>query len=302
MSTTVLAASVAVLCLIVLPAYLHDSTRFDRNPISGLVVWGSMCVVGWLSAIVTFLKVGLGDTNTPLFRALGSFIDHLGDGHPLRGLGLSEVVGLSVAFDITVLMIGGIVVTAVRIASARSQQRTVLDLVAETPSSLEGVRLLRHPYPMAYFLPGDGGRVVLSTGAIDTLSRGELAAVIAHENGHRSGRHGAVLIPLQVLSSFVAFLPLARHAPSSMRTYLEMQADDYSRTRVSAEGLKTALAKAQLFQPPPVGALNAFDGVIDRRINRLAVEPASTSAAWTLFGSVSAASFLLCVLLVVARG
>ena len=205
MSTTVLALCVAVLCLVVLPAYVQDSTRFDRSPIGGLVIWGSMCVVGWLSAIVTFLKVGLGDTNAPLFRALGSFIDHLGDGHPLRGLGLSEVVGLSVAFDIPVLMIGGIVVTAVRIASARSQQRTVLDLVAETPNSFEGVRLLRHPYPMAYFVPGDGGRVVLSTGAIDALSRSELDAVIAHENGHRNGRHGAVLIPLQVLSSLVDF-------------------------------------------------------------------------------------------------
>ena len=107
-----------VLCLIVLPAYLHDSTRFDRNPISGLVVWGSMCVVGWLSAIVTFLKVGLGDTTLLYFGRWGRSSSHLGDGHPLRGLGLSEVVGLSVAFDITVLMIGGIVVTSVRIGSS----------------------------------------------------------------------------------------------------------------------------------------------------------------------------------------
>ena len=298
MPTTILALCASVLFLVALPSVLHSTTRFDRNPIGGLVIWGSMCVVGWMSAVVTFLKVGLGDTDAPLFRVLVSFIDHLGDGHPLRGLGLSEVVGLSVAFDITVLMLGGLVVTAVRIGSARSQQRTVLDLVAEDPKTLEGVCLLRHPYPMAYFLPGDGGRVVLSTGAVDVLSRSELDAVIAHEIGHRLGRHGTVLIPLQVLSSFVSFLPLARHAPATMRAYLEMLADDFSRSRGSSESLKTALAKAALFQPPPVGALSAADRVIDRRISRLTVDPSPARVALTLFGGVSVAALFLSLLMV----
>jgi Zn-dependent protease with chaperone function len=294
--TTILALSASVLCLIVLPKALHSTIRFDRNPVSGLVIWGSLCVVGWLSTVVMFLKIGLGNTDAPLFRTMMSFTDHFGDGHPLRGLGLSEVVGLSVAFDVTVLMLGGLVVTAVRIWSARSQQRTVLDLVAEAPDSLEGVCLLRHPYPMAYFLPGDGGRVVLSTGAVDVLSQGELDAVIAHEMGHRKGRHGAVLIPLQVLSSFVSFLPIARHAPMVMRTYLEMLADDFSRSRGSAEALKTALSKASLFQPAPVGALNAIDGVIDRRIDRLTIEPIRARAAFALLGGVSLATSFLCLL------
>jgi Zn-dependent protease with chaperone function len=226
-------------------------------------------------------------------------VQHLGDGHPLRGLGVSEVVGLSVAFDITVLMLGGLVVAGAKIWSIRSQQRTVLDLVAEPKGSLEGVCLLNHPYPMAYFLPGDGGRVVLSTGAIDVLSPGELHAVVAHEIGHRSGRHGAFLVPLQVLSSFVSFLPLARYAPAAMREYLEMSADDYSRSRESSAALAAALRKATLFQPPPLGALAAHDTLIERRISRLAVEPASTRTTMVLFSGVGAASLLLCLLLAV---
>jgi Zn-dependent protease with chaperone function len=289
MSTTILALVASVLCLIVLPLTLYSTPRFDRNPIGGLVIWGTLCVVGWLSAVVVFLRVGLGNTDTPLFRALITFVDRLGDGHPLRGLGLSEVVGLSVAFDITVLMLGGLVVTAVRIWTARSQQRTVIDLVAEAPGALEGVCLLRHPYPMAYFLPGDGGRVVLSTGAVEVLNQPELDAVIAHENGHRNGRHGAVLIPLQVLASFVSFLPLARYAPTAIRAYLEMLADDFSRSQSSTEALKTALTKAALFQPPPVGALNAFGAVIDRRIDRLDVEPTRARTAWAALSGVGCA-------------
>lgn len=297
MSTFELAVETSVLCLIVMPLMLRSSTRWDSSPRAGFVLWGSMCVVGWLSAVVVFLDVGLGVPRGSLLLALTAFIQHLGDGHPLRGLGLSEVVGLSVAFDIGVLMIGGLVVTAARIWNVRSGQRTVIDLVAEPPDSLEGVCLLKHSYPMAYFLPGDGGRVVLSTGAIDVLSTREVEAVIAHEVGHRSGRHGAFLVPLQVLSSFVSFLPLARYAPAAMRTYLEMSADDYSRSRELSDPLRTALKKSYLFQPPPVGALNVADGVIERRINRLALEPASTRGALAISGSVTLVTALLCLVL-----
>ncbi len=297
MTTTVLALAMALLCLVVLPLLLRSWKGFDRNPHSGLVVWGAMCVVGWFSAVVLFLDVGLGYPHDPILRSLTAFIRHLGDGHPLRGLGLSEVVGLSVTFDITVLMLGGLVVTAVKVWRVRSQQRTVLDLVAEAPDSLDGVCLLRHPYPMAYFLPGDGGRVVLSTGAIDVLSQSELDAVIAHEIGHRSGRHGAFLVPLQVLSSFVSFLPLARYAPNVMRSFLEMSADDYSRSHESSGAIRTALTKASLFQPPPAGALNITDDVIERRIDRLAVAPARKRGVWAPVLSAVVASGLLCELL-----
>ena len=298
MPTITLALCATVLCLIVLPALLHATTRLDRNPVVGLVLWGSMCVVGWSSAVVTFLKVGLGSTDTPLFRALIGFIQRLGDGHPLRGLGLSEVVGLSVAFDITVLMLGGLIVAALRICGVRSRQRTVIDLVAEFPDSMEGVCLLRHSYPMAYYLPGDGGRVVLSTGAVDVLSQSELNAVIAHEIGHRNGRHGTVLIPLQVLSSFVSFLPLARHAPLTMRAYLEMAADDHARSRDSSTALRTALEKARLFRPPPVGAFGVADGVIDRRIERLHVDATPVRAVLTSFSVVLGAALVMFVLVV----
>lgn len=297
MTTPVLALAMAMLCLIVLPLLLRSWTAFDRNPHGGLVVWGAMCVIGWFGAVVLFLDVGLGVPREPILGSLVVFVQHLGDGHPLRGLGLSEVVGLSVSFDISVLMLGCLIVTTVKVWSARSQQRTVLDLVAEA-SGPDGVCLLRHPYPMAYFLPGDGGRVVLSTGAIEVLSRSELDAVIAHEIGHRSGRHGAFLVPLQAVSAFVSFLPLARYAPSVMRSYLEMSADDYSRSRESNGALRTALEKAVLFQPPPAGALNITDDVIERRIDRLAAAPAPMRALWTPVLAVAVASGLLTALLV----
>jgi Zn-dependent protease with chaperone function len=264
------------------------------------MMWASMCVVGWLSAVVAFLNVGLGDARGPLVRSLASFIGHLGDGHPLRGLGLPAVLGLSVAFDITVLMVGGLVVTAYRTWRLRSQQRTVLDLVAEARDTVDGVCLLKHPYPMAYYLPGDGGRIVLSTGAVAVLAPRELEAVIAHEVGHRNGRHGSWLVPLQVLSSFVSFLPLARFAPHVMRSYLEMSADDYARSSGSTDALRTALKKATFFQPAPRGALGAVEAVIDRRINRLSLEPAPRGRM-ARYGGSAVVVALLCYLVVLSH-
>ena len=295
MTSTLIAMVTALLCLVVLPSLLQCWRGFDRSPRTGLMVWAGMCAIGWLAAVVTFLNVGLGYPHASVLRALLLFVRHLGDGHPLRGLGVAEVVGLSVAFDVIVVMLGGLVVTASRIWSVRSQQRAVLDLVAELPIEHEGVCLLRHSYPMAYFVPGDGGRVVLSTGAIEMLSESELRAVIAHEIGHRQGRHGAILVPLQVMASFVSFLPLARYAPTAIRTYLEMSADDYSRSQEPTGSLKTALSKASLFQPAPLGALNVSDGTIERRINRLSVSPIGGRVASLAIALV--ASVLGCLLL-----
>ncbi len=236
-----------------------------------------MCLIGWLSTMALFLRLGLGSSKLSLVRATMKFVNGLGDGHPLRGLGLSEVVGLSMAFDLFVLMVGTLFVAAWRITVLRLRQRTVIDLVAETSGRRNGVRLLQHPLPLAYFVPGDGGRVVVSTGAADVLTNEELDAVIAHEVGHRSGRHGSLLIPLQATASFVPFLPLARHASPTMRSYLEMAADDFSVAQGSPDALRGALYKAAWFAPAPGGSLSAYDDVIDRRIRRLSLASASRS-------------------------
>ncbi len=268
MSTLVLAFVVTVLCLVILPELLYSSRRFDANPRAGLTIWFAICAIGWFSAIVLFLQIGLQQFQGALLPTTISFLERLGDGHPLRGLGLSEVVGLSVAFDITVLLIGGMVTATWKIWHLRQSQRVVLDLVART-ADIADVSILQHPQPLAYYLPGDGGRVVVSSGAIEILSRVELDAVLSHEQGHRHGHHGALLIPLQALTPFVTFLPIARYAPSVIHTYLEMAADDFARQRTATEALHQALEKSNLFHHAPQGAFSMYDDVIERRLRRL---------------------------------
>lgn len=263
------AAVAAVLCLVALPEILRTSSRFDSRPRVGLAVWASMIVTGWLAVFVLFLRIGLGAQSGSLVGRGLDFAHQFADGHPLRGLGLSQVVGLSLAADIAILLIGSLAVTVWKIWSQRLDHRTVVDLVATADPRLNDVMLVDHPQPMAYYLPGRGGRIVLSTGARDLLTSSELGAVISHERGHHHGRHGAWLVPLQALSPFVSFLPIARWAPSEMRALLEMSADDYARGGVTAGGLGSALTKTRHFQLAPAGALGVSCDLVERRMRRL---------------------------------
>jgi hypothetical protein len=278
MSMTILSLLVALACLVVLPEIFFASRRFDRLPHTGLVFWGSLCAAGWLSTVVFFLKVGIDPSATPLRRAVMTFVSHLSDGHPLRGLGMIEVVGLSFSLDIVVLFGGGLTMVGWQTWRRRVEQRAVLDMVAEESVGHAGasVSLLTHTQPMAYYLPGRGGRVVLSTGAVHLLSDVELSAVLAHEQGHHEGHHGLFLVPLQTLASFVKFLPLSRRAPLAMRGYLEMIADDYAAENASRGALLSAISKAPAFQYTPRGAFGIADQLIQRRVRRLDQTPAST--------------------------
>ena len=57
----------------------------------------------------------------------------------------------------------------------------------------ERVRILQHPTPTAYCIPGRQSRVVLSQGVLDALPEDQLEAVIAHEDAHLRGRHDLLL-------------------------------------------------------------------------------------------------------------
>jgi len=290
--TIAILVAVALGCLVVAPLVLRSTTIFDSVPRVGVALWTALGLLGWLAVIATSLRVALGDRHLALVVALAHFVGHLRDGHPLRGLGFGEVVGLSVAFDLVVVFVGALGVTSWRVGQTRRAQRTVLDLVARR-SPHDKVRVLDHPQPTAYYLPGKGGRVVLSTGALAVLDDDELAAIVTHELGHRHGRHGAMLAPLEALSSFVAFLPLARYGPVAVRSYLEMTADDRCRRRGSAPALRRALSKSSIFRPAPAGTFSAVGDVIERRIERLDTNASGlgdyalvvTLAAWAGFAA-----------------
>jgi len=270
---TLLSLALAVLCLVILPELLHGFRGLDRAPRAGIALWTSWYVVGWFAALNLFLRVAINAGSTPSFDALLRFASRLSDGHPLRGLGMGEVVGLSLATDVVVLWLATLFMTARATYRVRREHRSILGLVADPCSLNFPVHVLDHDQPLAYYLPGEGGRIVISSATLSLLEEDQTEAIVAHEEGHRRGRHEHLLVPLQTAGSFVRFLPLSIHAPLVIRGYLEMLADDFASRATSRRALAGALGRAALFARAPRGAFSATELLVERRVERLRREP-----------------------------
>jgi hypothetical protein len=74
-----------------------------------------------------------------------------------------------------------------------------------------------HPGPVAYSVAGRRPAVVVSSGAIELLSRPELDAVLAHENAHLSGRHHRTQVAAALIAAGPRRTRVGRQAPRDGR-------------------------------------------------------------------------------------
>jgi Zn-dependent protease with chaperone function len=154
------------------PRLMAGFTAFRRAPRSALVVWQATAVAAVLAALF------VAPAALPLIlEDEGSAFDHLG---------LVSVAGaISGLMLARLLIVGHKVGTNLR--TVRRRHRDLVDVLAVHGDP--NVRVLEHPTPTAYCLPGSKRRVVLTQGTIDTLPGQELDAVLAHERAHLTGRH-----------------------------------------------------------------------------------------------------------------
>jgi len=169
---------------------------------------------------------------------------------PRRAIGLWQAIGLSGGFaavgslllvgfdplgpDWTLLNLAGLAGAALLLA-------WLLGVLAWI--DLDGVRVLDHPEPAAYCLPGPRPRIVVTHGAIASLGPEELAAVLAHERAHAVGRHELIIQPFVAWESALPFLPPARRATAAVAELVEMLADDHAARETSPRALARALAQ-----------------------------------------------------------
>ena len=147
----------------------------------------------------------------------------------------------------------------------RHRHRQVLSLVAREDSAVPGVLVLDHPLTVAYCVPGLRSRVVVSSGALATLTPDEVAAVLAHEQTHARERHDLVLLP---------FVALCRFAADAVALLVEMRADQSAAPR----SLATVLHRFTAVTPP--GALGMADAAVVARLQRLHQEPLPNVVCW----------------------
>ncbi|MDV6014290.1 M56 family metallopeptidase [Haloechinothrix sp. LS1_15] len=123
----------------------------------------------------------------------------------------------------------------------------------------------------AYCVAGRRDTVVVTTGALESLSQAELAAVLAHERAHLTGRHHLLLSLMKALGRTFSWLPLFPAAEREVARLCEMRADDAaarSHGEATLVGALLAMSEGKQGRHPSV-ALGASGYDVLARANRL---------------------------------
>ncbi len=131
----------------------------------------------------------------------------------------------------------------VRTVRERRRHREMLDVVAGDLAGVPDVRVLEHPTALVYCLPARERPIVVTTGALDRLDAGEIAAVLAHERAHLRQRHHLVLMLVDALHAAIPWLGTLRLAHTTLPGLLELAADDSAVRRHGTAPLVGALQK-----------------------------------------------------------
>jgi Zn-dependent protease with chaperone function len=247
---------VAVLLAWPVPNALCTAQWTRRSPRAAIGLWQLVGLVGGLSAISALLLVGFA----PL-------------GRDWAGVNLIALVLAALLFS---WLFGVLATSAVRIERHLRRQRTVVDLLGRAEA--DGVRVLDHPEPLAYCLPGPQPRIVITDGVLAALPPEELAAVLAHERAHAKGRHELVIQPFVAWQSALPFLAPARRATAAVAELVEMLADDAAAEATSRLTVARALARVGAGRPPGVttseraggaGSATAAPASVLARVRRL---------------------------------
>jgi beta-lactamase regulating signal transducer with metallopeptidase domain len=134
--------------------------------------------------------------------------------------------------------------------------------------------VLAQDRPVAHAVPGQPGRIVVSTGMLTRLTPPERSALFAHERAHLDRSHHLFVAVVDV---FAAANPLLRPLRGTVRYTTERWADELaargvgSRSVVATAVGKAALATKDAARDPVL--LAASGGEVPRRVAALLVTP-----------------------------
>lgn len=272
---------VALLLVGPVPALLARATWPMRAPRAAVVLWQSVALAGVLSAFSAGIAI-----------ASRLFVPGA-DGRPTATV-TSEIQALGwplwllyvVAFALTLVIGARLVVSVLQVAVAtrrrRAHHRTMVDLLGVSRDAVPtdvrrqatGLRVLEVEQPLAYCLPGVRSRVVLSDGALKTMRRDELAAILTHERAHLRARHDLVLEMFTAVHAAFPRLVRSASALDAVRLLVELLADDAAVRTAGPTPLARALVACAAGRAPS-GALAAGGPTTVIRVRRLGGRPNS---------------------------
>ena len=257
---------------------------FRRAPRAALVVWQAVA----LSAVVSGLAAA------PL--AVAVLTDRRAPGATWAAV---AALALSAMVLVRLLWSGHVVGT--RLRAARREHRLLVDALGEAVD--DEVRVLAHPTPTAYCLPGLRRRVVLTEGTLRTLPPDQLAAVLAHERAHLRERHDLVLEFFVVLHRSAPRWLRSSAALREVRLLIEVLADRAARHATGPVPLARALvALAGSTHPETALAVTADPSATRARMALLAQDEAPARLAAGMYAFAAAVLAAPGVVLALALG
>jgi Zn-dependent protease with chaperone function len=247
-----------------------------RDPVGGLLVWQAVGLAGGLSLLGSGVVYGLAPLGPSLPAALSAAIDTLAAGQ-LPEIEIVHVIALLAALVLALRLVSVLVAVTVRTLRARQRHRDLLDLLGTPWPAVPGARVLDHPVPVAYCLPGMRSRLVLSAGVLDALDPPAVRAVLAHEQAHLRERHDLVVLPFVAWGATAPFVRGMVCAQVAVAALIEMRADDVASSAVTARQLTGALRT--MGGAAPAAALSSFTDALDRRLLRITDPPRPLSVA-----------------------
>ncbi|WP_335988850.1 M56 family metallopeptidase [Glycomyces sp. MUSA5-2] len=142
----------------------------------------------------------------------------------------------------------------------------------------------------AFCLPGRGGLIALTSGAVALLDRAQLRAVVAHERAHLAGRHHLIALVAEAAGRAFRAVPLFAKLPDHVAHLVEMAADDTAARAAGRRTLAASLLHVAAAQVPP-RAMAASGGDTVARIERLLGErsgPGPAGVGTILGGNLAA--------------
>ncbi|HET6673370.1 MAG TPA: M56 family metallopeptidase [Agromyces sp.] len=224
------------------PMLVSRASWPSRAPATALALWQAIALAGGLSMIGCLLAFGAAPAGS-LPAALAQLMPALIGGPIAREFGVLEIAALTLAAAVALLLVANLAFVAVRAERERRRQHQLVDVLSDPMPGEPRTRVLAHPAPIAYCVPGIRTATVLTEGLIEALDPDELTAVIAHERTHLDQLHHLVRLAFRAWHSALPWFPIANRAERSVVILTEMLADDGARRAVGPDALRGALER-----------------------------------------------------------
>jgi beta-lactamase regulating signal transducer with metallopeptidase domain len=236
----------------------------------------------WMTAIASVLL----SWAAAMMLALADLAHHLN--HPgaviagclamLRGLAAGNA-GTALQIGLVVLVVFGavaITTSAARLVRilARMRSRThghacAVRLVGRRLNGLDAL-VIDAAAPAAYCIAGRPHAVVVTSAALETLTKPQLDAILAHERAHLDGHHPEILAIARGLATTFPNLKLMTEGAHHISRLLEMCADDSAAGEHGPQPILGGLLALTGAVPASAGALGASGVAVLARAERLA--------------------------------